>query len=77
MQWSQYDAALIMMLSLDDVCMMMIMVMMVMLMTLLEPLMIDDFDGAVEMPNDGPLMEIPLMVPCVDDGDPFMYMMIP
>ena len=35
-----------MMLSLDDVCMMMIMVMMVMLMTLLEPLMID---GALEM----------------------------
>ena len=33
----------------DDVCMMMIMVMMVMLMTLLEPLMIDDFDGALEM----------------------------
>ena len=49
MQWSQYDAALMMMLSLDDVCMMMIMVMMVMLMTLLEPLMIDDFDGALEM----------------------------
>ena len=39
------------MLSLDDVCMMMIMVMMVMLMTLLEPLMIDDFDGALEMPD--------------------------
>ena len=46
MQWSQYDAALMMMLSLDDVCMMMIMVMM---MTLLEPLMIHDFDGALEM----------------------------
>ena len=36
-----------MMLSLDDVCMMMIMVMMVMLMTLLELLMIDDFDVAL------------------------------
>ena len=35
-----------MMLSLDDVCMMMIMVMM---MTLLEPLMIDDLGGALEM----------------------------
>ena len=49
MQWSQYDAALMMMLSLDDVYMMMLMVMMVMLMTLLESLMIDDFDGALEM----------------------------
>ena len=49
MQWSQYDVALMMMLFLDDVCMMMIMVMMVMLMTLLEPLLIDDFDGALEM----------------------------
>ena len=49
MQWSQYDATLIMMLSLDDICMMMFMVMMVMLMTLLKPLMIDDFDGALEM----------------------------
>ena len=38
-----------MLLSLDDVCIMMIMVMMVMLMTLLEPLMIDDFDGDLEM----------------------------
>ena len=53
-----------MMLSLDDVCMMMIMVMMVMLMTLLEPLMIDDFDGPpMETAHDdgslyGPLMEI-------------------
>ena len=64
-----------MMLSLDDVCMMMMMMMMVMLMTLLEPLMIDDFDGALEMPNDGPLMEITLMVPCMDD-DPLMHMMI-
>ena len=36
----------------------------------------DDFDGAVEMPNDGPLMEITLMVPCMDDDDPLMYMMI-
>ena len=35
-----------MMLSLDDLYMMMIMVM---LMTLLESLMIDDFDGALEM----------------------------
>ena len=33
-------------------------VMMVMVMTLLEPLMIDNFDGALEMDNDGPLMEI-------------------
>lgn len=47
-----------MMLSVDDVCMIMIMVMMVMLMTLLEPLMIHDFDGALEMDSDGPLMEI-------------------
>ena len=36
----------------------MIMVMMVMLMTLLECLMIDDFDGALELDDDGPLMEI-------------------
>ena len=36
----------------------MIMVMMVMLMTLLEPLMIDDFDGALETDDDGHLMEI-------------------
>ena len=49
MQWSKYDATLIMLLSLDDACIMMIMVMMVMLMTLLEPLMIDDLDGALEM----------------------------
>ena len=29
----------------------------------------DDFDGAVEMPDDGPLMESTLMVPCLlDDG---------
>ena len=35
----------------------MIMVMMVMLMTFLEPLMIDDFDGALDMDDDGPLME--------------------
>ena len=55
--------------------MMIIMVMMVMLMTLLEPLMRDDFDGALEMPNDGPLMEITLMVLCMDD-DPLMHMMI-
>ena len=41
--------------SFDDVCMMMIMVM---LMTLLEPLTIDDFDGALDMDDDGPLMEI-------------------
>ena len=33
----------------DDVCMMIFMVMMVMLMTLLETLLIDDFDGALEM----------------------------
>jgi hypothetical protein len=45
---------------------MMIMVMMVMLMTLLEPLMIVEFDGA---------LEITLMVPCMDD-DPLMHMMI-
>ena len=32
-------------------------VMMVMVMTLMEPLMIDDFDGALEMDDDGPLME--------------------
>jgi len=38
--------------------MMMIMVMMVMLMTLSEPLMIYDFDGALEMDDDGTLMEI-------------------
>lgn len=38
--------------------MMMIIVIMVMVMTLLEPLMIDDFDGALEMDDDGPLMEI-------------------
>ena len=31
---------------------------MVMHMTLLEPHMIDDFDGALEMDDDGPLMEI-------------------
>ena len=37
---------------------MMIIVMMVMVMTLLEPLMMDDFDGALEMDDDGPLMEI-------------------
>ena len=55
--------------------MMMMMVMMVMLMTLLEPLMIDDFDGALEMPDDGPLMKITLMVPCMDDDD-LMYMMM-
>ena len=55
--------------------MMMIMVMMVMLMTLLEPLMMNDFDGALDMPDDGPLMEITLMVPCMDD-DPLMHMMI-
>ena len=36
--------------------MMIIIVMMVM--TLLEPLMIDDFDGALDMYDDGPLMEI-------------------
>ena len=76
MQWSQYDATLMIMLSLDDVCMMMIMVMIVMLMTLLEPLMIDDFDGALEMPNDGPMMEITLLVLCMDDDDPLMHMMI-
>ena len=64
------------MLSLDDVCMMMIMVMMVMLMTLLEPLMIDDFDGAVEMPDDGPMMEITLLVLCMDDDDPLMNLMM-
>ena len=29
----------------------------------------DDFDGVVEMPDDGPLMEITLMVPCMDDDD--------
>ena len=57
------------MLSLDDVCMMMIMVMMVMLMTLLETLMIDDFDGALEMPDDSPLMEIA-------HGDGSYYMMV-
>ena len=56
--------------------MMMIMVMMVMLMTLLKPLMIDDFDGALEIPDDGPLMEITLMVLCMDDDDPLMHMMI-
>ena len=55
--------------------MMMIMVMMVMLMTLLEPLMIVDFDGALEMSDDGPLMEITLMVPYMDD-DTLMHMMI-
>ena len=31
---------------------------MVMLMTLVEPLMIDDLDGALEMDDDGPLMKI-------------------
>ena len=46
------------MLALDDVCMMKITVMMVMLMTFLELLMIDDLDGALEMDDDGPLMEI-------------------
>ena len=30
---------------------------------------LDDFDGAVEMPEDDPLMEIILMVPCMDDDD--------
>ena len=30
----------------------------VIVMTLLEPLMIDDFDGALEMDDDGSLMEI-------------------
>ena len=46
-------------LSLDDVCMDDDdLVMMVMVMTLLEPLMLDDFDGALEMDDDGPLMEI-------------------
>ena len=35
----------------------------------------DDFDGAMEMPDDGPLMEITLMVPCMDDDD-LMYMMM-
>ena len=29
----------------------------------------DEFDGAVEMLDDGPLMEITLMVPCMDDDD--------
>ena len=53
----------------------MMIVMMVMVMTLLEPLMIDDFDGALEMLDDGPLMEITLMVPCMDD-DSLMHMMI-
>ena len=36
----------------------MIIVMMIMVMTLLDPLMIDDFDGALEMDDDGPLMQI-------------------
>ena len=36
----------------------MFIVKMVMVMTLLEPLMMDDFDGALEMDADGPLMEI-------------------
>ena len=49
---------------------MMIMVMMVMLITLLEPMMIDNFDGALEMPNDGPLMEI-----AYGDG-PLMTLMV-
>ena len=40
------------------VWLMMIIVMMVMVMTLLEPLTIDNFDGALEMDDDGPLMEI-------------------
>ena len=36
----------------------------------------DDFDGAAKIPDDGPLMEITLMVPCMDD-DALMYMMMP
>ena len=32
----------------------------------------DDFDGAVEMPDDGPLMENTLIVPFMDDVDPLM-----
>ena len=32
----------------------------------------DDFDGVVEMPDDGPLMESTLIVPCMDDVDPLM-----
>ena len=32
----------------------------------------DDFDGAVEMLDDGPLMESTLIVPCMDDVDPLM-----
>ena len=36
----------------------MIIVMMVMVMTLLESLMMDDFDGALEMGDDGPVMDI-------------------
>ena len=47
MQWSQFDVAW-----------MMTIVMMVIVMTLLEPLMIDDFDGALDMDEDGPVMEI-------------------
>ena len=35
-----------------------VMIVMVMVMTLLELLMIDDFDGSLEMDDDGPLMEI-------------------
>ena len=31
--------------------------------------------GVVEMPNDSPLMENTLMVPCMDDDD-LMYMMM-
>ena len=31
--------------------------------------------GAAEMPDDSPLMEITLMVPCMDDDD-LMYMMM-
>ena len=31
--------------------------------------------GTVEMPDDGPLMETTLMVPCMDDDD-LMYMMM-
>ena len=48
----------------------MIIVMMVMVMTLLEPPMIDDFDGALEMDDDGPLMEI-----AYGDG-PLMTLMV-